>query len=498
MPIYRDLDGNIIEEKSKWRDVLTPGPPPPPPSPGPRKPPEAASRLNMWFRLGVCISLLPITLPFIVKILVEIFAVTVADLLYLFLIFSISLLIGLLCSSSILHKLWSLIPVEEAKTTPGKTVGFLFIPIFNLYWNFIVFYGLVQALDSQTRRRGINNKKVSKGLCLGFCIFFTFNLLIVHLIVLSFCGVDDAFIEELAPSFIFFTVPTNVVLGIMMFRQIKNTGIALSNGDKHEGRVSLFDAVEKNAYETVGVLLKHGTSVNAGDNNGKTPLHNAAWVNARETAEVLLNAGAAINARDNDGKTPLHIAAWEKARETAEVLLNAGAAINTQDIQSKTPLHYAVEEYTIVNDPEAPLFLMPWAVVQRIAGDTSDLMSVWTAKENKSREAAEVLLNAGAAINTRDIQGKTPLHYAVEANFREIAEVLLNAGAAINTQDIQGKTPLHSAALFNAAQETAEVLLQHDANVNVKDHGGKTPLQYAVEEDARETAEVLRRYGGIE
>ena len=177
-----------------WRDALKKEKePPPPPSPEEekigtdngidgrqeqdpkdnlRESPEATHRLNLCFRLGTSISLLAITLPFIVIILEGIFAISAHPILPVFLIFL--LIIGLLCGGNILYKLWSLIPAGDARTTPGKAVGFLFVPFFN----FIAIYGLAEALNSQMRRHGIKNKNISRWLCLSFCIFFTFSLLI--------------------------------------------------------------------------------------------------------------------------------------------------------------------------------------------------------------------------------------------------------------------------------------------------------------------------------
>ena len=33
-----------------------------------------------------------------------------------------------------LYQMWKQVPPAEAKTTPGKAVGFIFIPLFNIYW----------------------------------------------------------------------------------------------------------------------------------------------------------------------------------------------------------------------------------------------------------------------------------------------------------------------------------------------------------------------------
>ena len=238
--------GDRPQSIAEWRAALQPPLPPPPPPPPPELT-KAVSRLNRWF-LWFWIGPLAFLLPFLADILgtryVPIY-IAVVLLTYLFFTF--------LCGGGILHTLWHLIPAEEAKTTPGKAIGFLFVPFFNLYWNFITFYSFAEALNNQTRHREIKNKKISKWLCLGFCIFSTLNLLIFHLIVLLIVLVesfilDDAPIQALMIFFLFFTGPINAVLGIMVFRQMKNTGIALLNGDGQED-------IEKRKKKSKGKVL---------------------------------------------------------------------------------------------------------------------------------------------------------------------------------------------------------------------------------------------------
>ena len=50
----------------------------------------------------------------------------------------------------LLFRLWKLVPPEQAATTPGKAVGFLFIPFFNLYWNFVAFFKLGVFLENRS------------------------------------------------------------------------------------------------------------------------------------------------------------------------------------------------------------------------------------------------------------------------------------------------------------------------------------------------------------
>jgi|GEM_PF-5646854 len=50
----------------------------------------------------------------------------------------------------LVYRLWRLVPPERAATTPGRAVGFLFIPLFNLYWNFIAFHELGKFLEAKS------------------------------------------------------------------------------------------------------------------------------------------------------------------------------------------------------------------------------------------------------------------------------------------------------------------------------------------------------------
>ena len=184
---------------------------------------DDASRLNRWF-LWFWISLLAslVSIPLSVTI----------NGVFVF----IAIIVSLVCGCCILHKLWCLIPAHEAKTTPGKAVGFLFIPFFNLYWNFIAIYGLAQALNSQIKQRTINNKGVGEGLSLIYCILALSNLFIILLSGFSETG------------FVLNTIIiiTDFAIGIIILKQMKNTGIALiknhnetASGDKQDTETRL-------------------------------------------------------------------------------------------------------------------------------------------------------------------------------------------------------------------------------------------------------------------
>jgi hypothetical protein len=66
----------------------------------------------------------------------------------------------------ILHRGWSAVQDGAASITPGKAVGFRFIPFFNLYWNFIAQVGLMKEFNRLAEARGRPDQKVNEGFAL--------------------------------------------------------------------------------------------------------------------------------------------------------------------------------------------------------------------------------------------------------------------------------------------------------------------------------------------
>ena len=75
-------------------------------------------------------------------------------------LFSVSLIAGSLAivSTATLHyKCWKALPAESARLTPGKAVGYLFIPFFGLYWAFPSLAGLGTACTQLARSNDIED-----------------------------------------------------------------------------------------------------------------------------------------------------------------------------------------------------------------------------------------------------------------------------------------------------------------------------------------------------
>lgn len=124
----------------------------------------------------------------------------------IFIIFASSLFfLGSIMIFILYYKMWSSIQDGHARTSPGKAVGFMFIPLFNIYWIFQALWGYSKDYNEYLRRHSIQAKPLCEGLFLAACIlplaqmvpflgfFATFaNLIIFIIIINSICDSINA------------------------------------------------------------------------------------------------------------------------------------------------------------------------------------------------------------------------------------------------------------------------------------------------------------------
>ena len=103
----------------------------------------------------------------------------------------------------------------------------------------------------------------------------------------------------------------------------------------------------------------------------------------------------------------------------------------------------------------------------------------WTQRSRSDGAYCRALIEAGADVDAADADGFTPLHLAVASDAPKCAEQLLEAGADVEAADAHGWTPLHSAARYGSA-ECVDQLLRFGADVGARTPSGATPLHLAL------------------
>ncbi|CAC5372567.1 unnamed protein product [Mytilus coruscus] len=146
-------------------------------------------------------------------------------------------------------------------------------------------------------------------------------------------------------------------------------------------------------------------------------------------------------------------------------------------VENKTPLHVAR------NKEVAEILIQNGADINSRDSNNQTPLHV---TENK--EVAEILIKNGADVNSRDRNGDTPLHNAIVNHETDKTKILVSLGADTSAQNNENQTPLHVAR----NNEVAEILIQNGANVNSRDRNNQTPLHVARN---KEVAEILIQNG---
>lgn len=87
------------------------------------------------------------------------------------------IILGVVFLCMLHYKCWMALPTQHRFTTPGRAVGFLFIPFYNFYWAFVTWPKLSEGLVNWQRAEG-RNPTDTKALALTYAILFVCSLTI--------------------------------------------------------------------------------------------------------------------------------------------------------------------------------------------------------------------------------------------------------------------------------------------------------------------------------
>ncbi len=228
-------------------------------------------------------------------------------------------------------------------------------------------------------------------------------------------------------------------------------------------------AVTMGYLDVLKLLKEKGADLSLTTSDTKTHLHLAAQAHKAseedrlEILNYLLENSAPIEEKTKYGSTALHFASLIGHLSITERLLEVGANPHALNQDWDTPLHFAVQKMDNV-----PLI--------------------------------EVLINAGANLEARNIYGYTVLHCATLSDDPEVIQfivhetkkrVSISIHQSVNAANLDGETPLMLAIQRKKVNAIKKVIAL-GANLQLKNSEGKTALDLAMEPDNKER-EITRR-----
>ena len=252
------------------------------------------------------------------------------------------------------------------------------------------------------------------------------------------------------------------------------------NAPGADGTPALHWIVRVDDLDTAKLLLQNGASAKLPNRYGVAPLSIAAGNANAAMIAALIDAGADPNAPDPAGETPLMAVARVGSVDAATVLLDRGAHVEATDPAFKqTALIVAVRE----NHPDVVKLLIdrhadvnlktrvgitpPFILPNSVPGFGHGIGIVRGGSPDRGRRSPTP-------------GGMSPLQYAARDGRLQIAQMLVAAGADVNSREANDITPLLS-AIANNHVDVARFLIDHGADVNVSDWYGRTPIWSAVE-----------------
>ncbi|NXI42311.1 ZDH13 Palmitoyltransferase, partial [Galbula dea] len=199
-------------------------------------------------------------------------------------------------------------------------------------------------------------------------------------------------------------------------------------------------ATQYGMVERCKELVEAGYDVRQPDKENVTLLHWAAINNRQELVKYYISKGAVVDQLGGDlNSTPLHWAIRQGHLPMVILLLKCGADPSLIDGEGFSSIHLAV---LFQHMP-----IVAYLIAKGQSIDTTDLNGqtplMLSAEKVIGPEPTRFLLKFNPSLNAVDnVQKNTALHWAIAAGNTSAVDLLLEAGAGLDIKNVKGETPL--------------------------------------------------------
>ena len=283
-----------------------------------------------------------------------------------------------------------------------------------------------------------------------------------------------------------------------VLQQLLAVGAGVSDWNKYL-QTPLMRVMESSGPEMrkkIEILLSQGADVNSSNSYGQTALTLAVQNKCNAgIIGLLIESGADIEHADSSGSTAWCYALVNHKPEIIRLLKRHGAGEPTREKVLNARLIHAINHG---RTPEALAALQQGASPEACDYRRVPALRLAVCLDGDTLKGLEpvivALLQAGANPNGggSELLDDPPLGIAAEFNSLYVLRRLLEAGAWVDSRDMDGWTPLMRAAQFNAL-ECANSLLAAGANPKLQNLSKQTALDIARKYQAKDCLKLLQR-----
>ena len=257
--------------------------------------------------------------------------------------------------------------------------------------------------------------------------------------------------------------------------------------------ILLSECVHADHTACTEVLLQHWKSVcsnvahvplESKGSKGQTPgLCPAMWSDAA-VCQVLIDAGADIETKDVEGHSPLLWSCSSRSLDSVKLLVRAGAGVRVTNNDGDTCLMIAASN----GHTETVRYLVGLPEVEVDHANDDDGTALHWAAHNNHADVVQVLIDAGADIEAKDVKGCSPLHFVCSSG---VVKLLVRAGAGVRVTNNYGDTCLTIAACYGHTETVRYLVDLPEVEVDHTDDEGRTALHWAAEKNHADVVQVL-------